>query len=326
MEVLNTESAKKEVTSTPKIASLKLLVAASCSSFVLGAILSSMATTIYFLSSSAKLASPFSTANESLKVPSTSIEAEASKNGEAIVNQASWSNPPTSILPLPVEAAPQNEAAGLMNLLSSNQPSGIPPLKESKEGLSGGGFFLGNKVVPYTIPLEQNADAVAAKKILLSKVEKMLSITVGSGKNHMYIIFDPICPICHQTWALQDAEQWAATYDMTIHWIPANYFFQQKQSAIASIYILSLLVNNKQSEAFEFINNMNRNTKNRPTPIQNQEMIIEEVVDHLNAGTMAMIQTGQRLPAVLIPSAKSSEITAITGIVEGFEIKEALQK
>ncbi|EAZ98170.1 hypothetical protein MELB17_09808 [Marinobacter sp. ELB17] len=63
-------------------------------------------------------------------------------------------------------------------------------------------------------------------------VKGLPAIVQGSGPRHIYVMFDPNCPVCHTYYSQVSND--VASGRVTVHWLPAIIFADQRSSLTVS--------------------------------------------------------------------------------------------
>lgn len=105
------------------------------------------------------------------------------------------------------------------------------------------------KVVP------DRASDEEARKLLYAEFSSGPSITQGQGKKNVYILFDPLCPHCHDLF--KDFERGLLqNHDLTAHWIPAVAFLQNPKSMEYSQKLVSAVLAGQEDNALRALHQM----------------------------------------------------------------------
>lgn len=193
--------------------------------------------------------------------------------------------------------------------------TGQKPVLMDEEGLSGGGFFIGKEKVPYVIPLDKNMDITLAKETLISEMAEMPGFYVGSGKNEGYVLFDPLCPICHELYQELTQEK-LSKLDLKIKFIPVNFWSKFPESTFSSLYMLGHILNGKEDLAKEYFTSIISHKNPVQHMVDDQERVTPLAVKALNKATMALIQTGQTTPTVVFRAKDTRNVVVIKGKAE----------
>lgn len=210
----------------------------------------------------------------------------------------------SSISPQPQTYAPRLEEAGS---LSPIPPSiGEPSNSKQNPRDEGGDFFLG-KEVDYLVPL--GTPPLEARNILSEKLKLLPGLEVGEGENEILVIFDPLCPECHNLFSML-SDPSVANLNLKAKFIPANFFAYEKASRIASIYLLSMINDGKHDVALKYMSDLIAGVQPMMEPI---DKIDPYVVENYDKGTMALLQTGSRVPFVVYREKNTKKLEFISG-------------
>jgi hypothetical protein len=101
-------------------------------------------------------------------------------------------------------------------------------------------IFDGIKVQDYVMVPPETAPE-QARELMLDALKKLPSATFGTGEHHIYVLFDPLCPHCHDQ--LRDMLNGGAEkHNVTSHWIPAIVFHDNPVSQSVTLTLVSGLL------------------------------------------------------------------------------------
>lgn len=268
--------------------------------FIAGWIFGMQSTAIYFLagdkSNQVSIASPVHQATNANHVLAASVANPTA--AQTLIDPAKPSDP----LPAPNLA----DSLGLSNKMKSKTPREL-----------GGDFFLGSNDVDYLVPLDTPPDK--AREMLTEKLSTLPGITLGNGDKELIIVFDPLCPVCHDLIKeLQSDDPVAKSVKATL--LPANYFAHNKNSILASLYMLTKNKTGQTELAKNFLKDLVSGVQPVMEPI---DTIPDDVIDNINKATMAILQTGSRVPLVIFRDSKTGELELFSGRPSLSEISQA---
>ena len=163
-------------------------------------------------------------------------------------------------------------------------------------------------VVPVGTPPEE------AREQMLAEFSKAPGITFGEGYKDIYILFDPLCPHCHNFFRRLEASA-HAEYGLKSHWIPAVVFQDNPNSLLFSQRLTEAVQSgdsDKAKAAYRSLANGN------PVPLQEQSWIVTPEaamrVARNTVGLMQIIggQKGAGTPVVIYRNTKG-EVEIVTG-------------
>lgn len=265
--------------------------------FLAGAIFGSQSTAIYFLSGS-----------------DSSGPSNDSQQAVAALSNASPHNnravQPYTNLQTPVTATPpQKSLADSLGL--SGTKSDLSPKQ------LGGDFFLGDEEVDYLVPMDTPTEQ--AREMLAQKLNELPGLIVGGGEKEIIVVFDPLCPVCHDLYReLSSDDPIAKT--VKAKFLPANYFANNKSSQLASLYMLSKHHTGEEEKALKFLNDLVNGNQPNMEPVKT---IPDEVISNVNKATMAVLQTGSRVPLVIFRDAETGDLELFSGKPTLLEISKA---
>jgi hypothetical protein len=96
-------------------------------------------------------------------------------------------------------------------------------------------------------------DPQSQQAAYLNYVKERPAIIQGDGPRHLYVLFDPNCPVCHQYY--DQVTPKVERGQLTVHWIPAVVFPDRRSSVTASAQLLSLVKGGYQDQALQMLEN-----------------------------------------------------------------------
>jgi len=96
-------------------------------------------------------------------------------------------------------------------------------------------------------PVEQQA-------AYLSFVKDRVAVTQGDGPRHLYVFFDPNCPVCHDYY--NGIQRKIDRGQVTVHWIPTVVFPDRRSSITASAQMLNAVAAGYPDQAREMLANI----------------------------------------------------------------------
>lgn len=166
---------------------------------------------------------------------------------------------PSAQVPAPVADAPVSasnqkpEVAQKIKEPTVKEYRGDEPMViESIDSLVGSAPFGG--AVRHILAKDQDIDAVRKQEsaenqqgAYLDLVKQLPAIIQGSGPRHLYVMFDPNCPVCHRYY--QQVQGDIATNRVTVHWIPTIVFPDNRSSLTVASALLAEVDSKGGSEA-----------------------------------------------------------------------------
>ncbi len=105
------------------------------------------------------------------------------------------------------------------------------------------------KVVP------DGASNEEARQLLFDEFSAGPTITQGQGKKNVYILFDPLCPHCHELFKSFNSGL-LKEHDLTAHWIPAVAFLENPKSMEYSQKLISSVLAGKEDVGLHALSRM----------------------------------------------------------------------
>lgn len=170
-------------------------------------------------------------------------------------------------------------------------------------------IFVSGKEVPLVVPADTPPEKVMG--IFIDETKKMQRITIGNGENEMWVYFDPLCTVCHETFDLLYGDQrLAEKYHIKAHWIPVH-IFQTDASVVASLYLTDLLIKNKQEMALAYYRSI---LAKKPNPVPENWLPNDQTRAALDHATMAVMQLDNgQTPSIVFKSKSTGTYRFIPG-------------
>lgn len=155
-------------------------------------------------------------------------------------------------VPQPRQSVPGSE----LSVPHMDSPQPLPPAaiaSQPSEAWQSSGDYLkvasisgrANFKVALSTALSEKAKLVGVQKMTsdsdqqgayLDLVRNLPSIKQGSGPKHLYVLFDPNCPVCHRYY--NEVKASANAGRVTVNWIPVTIFPERRSSITASAELL----------------------------------------------------------------------------------------
>lgn len=228
-----------------------------------------------------------------------------------VLKTSTPSYPVSHLDPLPPKISPQQVAKIKQQAMGALAQQGTAELPETQgqDTTDQGkvGPFL-NDNVPLVVPKETPKEK--AKEVLLTELKKLPSITVGSGKNDIYVLFDPLCTHCHKMYDTFLAQGASKKYNLIAHFIPTRVFYDKQASMVASLYMNDLLLSGNTDGAQKYLAAL---ISRNPLPLDDNWKPSEKAIYNLDRSTMALLQIGGGTPLVLFRNKNTHELETLSG-------------
>lgn len=155
-------------------------------------------------------------------------------------------------------------------------------------------------------------------EIIYQTVAEMPAIPMGDGENDLYVLFDPLCPKCHDMYATL-ANGLAKKHNLKVYWIPSVVFYDKPLASLLAHKLLSS-ASRDQAGAVKALNALMVDKDPAPTQLLATEMTRG---DSILVGKSATIvrAIGQGTPAVIYKT-KTGKIEAFGGIPDESDYAE----
>lgn len=182
----------------------------------------------------------------------------------------------------------------------------------------GGAFFLGDDV-DYIIDPSNPVPVSEARKIMAGTIKGLPGITVGNGQKQILVVFDPLCPKCHNFFKMiRDNKE--INSQIKAKFVPANFFAGNESSRVASLYMLTKIKEGKPELAYQYFSDLVDKIEPKVVPIAG---IDDDVIKNYNTATMAVLQANTKIPFVIFKSGESDEFELFSGEPEKEELLAA---
>lgn len=94
--------------------------------------------------------------------------------------------------------------------------------------------------------VRQKGDAGAQQDAYYDLVTRLPAVIQGQGPRHLYVMFDPNCPVCHRYYA--EVYQEVQANRVTVHWIPVIVFPDERSSLSVSAALAAEIDNGNDAQ------------------------------------------------------------------------------
>ena len=169
------------------------------------------------------------------------------------------------------------------------------------------------KIIPDGI---DNAEASA---LLYAEFSSASAITQGNGSGDLFVLFDPLCPHCHDLYR-QFGHGVLQEHDLKAHWIPAVAFLQNPKSMEYSQKLISSVISGNSAVAGRALRDMMM--LNDFSTIESTELpITTEGIIRVARNTVGLLQSGTGTPTLLYKNV-AGEIEILEGIPNSSDLSD----